>query len=373
MQGDDKGTIRNVDQLEEMLSEPTQGVIDALGRIDGDILILGVGGKMGPTLARMAKRAVGDRRVIGVDIFPNAEMQSRIESFGIETIKCNLLDPDQLNGLPDAKNVVFMVGMKFGSTGQEALTWAMNAFLPGMVALKYRNSRIVVFSTGNIYGLAPVLRGGSVETDTLNPIGDYATSALGRERIFEHFSRTYGIPTTIIRLNYAIDMRYGVLFDIAQKVLAGETIDVTMGNANVIWQGDANAMILQSFSVAATPPFVAERRRPRVAQHPSGRRAVRRDHGQAGRTRGMRVPGRHPQQRATRPQAVRLPESPRPPDDGLDRRLGDVRRREPREADTFRKSRWEVLGEWGMVDGLWLMGSGSHQPSTINHPPFPRR
>jgi nucleoside-diphosphate-sugar epimerase len=247
-------TIKSIEQLEDMLSRPSEGVIETLGRLEGDILILGVGGQMGPSLARMAKRAAPDKKVIGVDLFPAGDQG--LPEFGVETIKCNLLDPNQLASLPDAPNVVFMVGMKFGSTGQEALTWAMNAFLPGMVAQKYSKSKIVAFSTGNIYGLTPVSAGGSVESDPPNPAGEYATSALGRERIFEHFSRTLGIPTAIIRLNYANELRYGVLVDVAQKVWAGETIDVTMGNANVIWQGDAIAMTLQAFDNVASPPFI---------------------------------------------------------------------------------------------------------------------
>ena len=247
-------TIKSVEQLEDMLSRPSDSVVEALGKLEGDIIILGVGGKMGPSLARMAKRAAPDKKVIGVDLFPSGDHD--LPKFGIETIKCNLLDPQQLNALPDAPNVIFMVGMKFGSTGQEALTWAMNAFLPGMVAQKYSKSKIVAFSTGNIYGLSPLSLGGSVESDAPNPTGEYATSALGRERIFEHFSRTLGIPTAIIRLNYANELRYGVLVDVAQKVWAGETIDLTMGNANVIWQGDAISMTLQAFAHVASPPFV---------------------------------------------------------------------------------------------------------------------
>ena len=247
-------TIKSIEQLEDMLSEPSEGVIETLGRLEGDIIILGVGGKMGPSLARMAKRAAPDKKVIGVDLFPAGD--HGLPGLGIETIKCNLLDPEQLASLPDAPNVVFMAGMKFGSTGQEALTWAMNAFLPGMVAQKYSKSKIVAFSTGNIYGLAPIALGGPLESDPPNPTGEYATSALGRERIFEHFSRTLGIPTAIIRLNYANELRYGVLVDVAQKVWAGETIDVTMGHANVIWQGDAISMTLQAFAHVASPPFV---------------------------------------------------------------------------------------------------------------------
>ena len=252
--------ISDIEQLEEILSEPTEGVIETLGRLDGDIIILGVAGKMGPSLARMAKRASDaagvDRRIIGVSRFSSGDEASKLASFGIETIKCDLLDPEQLNALPDVPNVVYMAGMKFGSTGQEALTWAMNAYLPGKVCEKYRSSRIVAFSTGNIYGLTPLTLGGSDESDAPNPTGDYAISALGRERMFEHFSRTMGIPVSIIRLNYAVEMRYGVLVDVARKVFAGEPIDLTMGNANVIWQGDANAMSLQSFDYAASPPFM---------------------------------------------------------------------------------------------------------------------
>ncbi|MDI6827887.1 MAG: NAD-dependent epimerase/dehydratase family protein, partial [Armatimonadota bacterium] len=252
--------IENIKQLEDMLSQPTEGVIGTLGKMEGDILILGVGGKMGPSLARMAKRAsdaAGVRRkVIGVDIFPSPEQESKLRDVGIETIKCNLLDPDDITKLPDAPNIVFMVGMKFGTTGQEALTWAINALLPGMVCQRYKGSKFVVFSTGNVYGLTPVALGGSVETAPPNPEGEYATSALGRERIFEHFSLNFGIPTAIIRLNYAVEMRYGVLVDIAEKVWSGEEIDLTMGNVNVIWQGDAIAMALQAFDYVASPPFV---------------------------------------------------------------------------------------------------------------------
>ena len=252
--------ITSIEQLEEMISEPSEGVVEALGRLDGDIIVLGSGGKMGPSLARMAKRASDAagllRRVIGVDVFPSGEQEMKLRAARVEPIRCDLMDPAELESLPDAPNVVFMVGMKFGVTGQEALTWAINAFLPGLVCRKYRNSRIAAFSTGNIYGMVPVQSGGSVETDPPNPSGEYATSALGRERVFEHFSRSMSIPASIIRLNYSNEMRYGVLVDIAQKVWAGEPVDVTMGSANVIWQADANAMALQSLERAASPPFV---------------------------------------------------------------------------------------------------------------------
>src|SRR5262249_45413165 len=168
----------------------------------------------------------------------------------------DLLDPGQLDGLPDVPNVVFMTGMKFGSSDQAARTWGMNCYLPGMVCQKFRHSRIVAFSTGNVYGLTPVALGGSLESDTLNPVGEYSTSALGRERIFEHFSRTLDIPMVLLRLNYATEMRYGVLVDIAQRVYAGQPVGLAMGHLNAIWQGDANAMSLCAFDHVANPPLV---------------------------------------------------------------------------------------------------------------------
>ncbi len=254
------GEITSVEQLEEMISRPAPRVVETLAGLDGDLIVLGCGGKMGPSLARMAKRAFDeagiDRRVIGVDLFPSSEQQSRLSGVGVETIRCDLLNEAQLNSLPDAANVVYMVGMKFGSTENQALTWALNAYLPGAVCRKFRNSRITAFSTGNIYGLVPLWSGGSVETDEPNPEGEYAWSALARERVFEHFSRAYNMPVSIVRLNYSNELRYGVLVDIAQKVWTGEPVDVAMGVVNVIWQGDANAMALQTLAKASSPPFV---------------------------------------------------------------------------------------------------------------------
>ncbi len=253
-------SIASVEELEDLLSQPTESVVQTLGRLKGDILVLGVAGKMGPTLARMARRASEAagvrRRVIGVARFSDAHHQSELQAHGIETIRCDLLDEAALAALPDAPNIVFMAGMKFGSTGQEALTWAMNCHLPALVCKKYSRSRIVAFSTGNIYGLTPVTGGGSLETDAPNPVGDYAMSCLGRERIFEHFSRRLGIPMAMIRLNYACELRYGVLVDIARRVWSGETVDVAMGHLNTIWQADANAMTLQAFDHVASPPLL---------------------------------------------------------------------------------------------------------------------
>jgi nucleoside-diphosphate-sugar epimerase len=253
-------SIKDVNQLEELLSEPTEGVVHALKELRGDILVLGVGGKMGPTFARMAKRASEmagvKRRVIGASRFSSSALEEQLRSQGIETARCDLLDADSLMGLPDAENVVFMAGMKFGSTGQEWQTWAINAFLPGIVANRYRESRLAVFSTGNVYGLSPVSKGGSREEDVLNPSGEYAMSCVGRERIFEHFSRANKTKMSILRLNYASELRYGVLLDIAQQVNTGQTVSLSMGYLNTIWQTEANAMSLQSLSCATSPPNI---------------------------------------------------------------------------------------------------------------------
>ena len=252
--------ISSVDELEELLSRPPAYVVETFRRIPGDIVILGVAGKMGPTLARMARRATADesrpRRIIGVARFSNPAHQEVLEAHGIETIKADLLDQKALDRLPDAPNIVYMPAMKFGSTGQEALTWAMNSYLPGMCAQRYAKSRIVAFSTGNIYGLSPVVLGGSTEQAPLAPVGDYAMSCLGRERMFEHFSRVNGTLVAVIRLNYATEMRYGVLVDVAGKVFNDQEIDLAMGCLNAIWQGDANAMTLAAFGHVASPPFI---------------------------------------------------------------------------------------------------------------------
>ena len=256
----DATSIQDVEQLEQVLSEPTRGAIQAMGALDGDIVVLGAGGKMGPTLARMAKKASEmagvKRRIIGVARFSSPGLERRLQTWGVETVRCDLLDYKSLSKLPDAANVVFMAGMKFGTTGQESLTWAINSFLPGLVADRYRQSRIVVFSTGNVYGLSPVSSGGSREEDALNPSGEYAMSCVGRERIFEHFSRVHNTKITILRLNYANELRYGVLLDIALQVHSGRAVRLSMGYLNAIWQGDASAMCLESLGCAASPPNV---------------------------------------------------------------------------------------------------------------------
>lgn len=256
----DLSRVRDLDQLEDLLSEPTEGVVDTVRRLDGDVIVLGVGGKMGPSLARMLRRAADEagvsKRVIGVSRFSSPELPRQLQSWGVETIACDLLDPNALDRLPDVPNVVYMAGMKFGTTGQQARTWAMNAVLPADVCRKYRGARIVAFSTGNVYAMAPVSGGGATEDEEPRAVGEYAQSCLGRERVFEHFSRTDGTPVAIIRLNYAVEMRYGVLVDLATRVHAGETIDLSTGHFNCVWQADANAMSIRAFDHASSPPFV---------------------------------------------------------------------------------------------------------------------
>lgn len=255
-----ENSIADVDQLELLLSEPPESTVRALAALDGDILILGAGGKMGPTLARMARRASDaagiSHRVLAVSRFSSVTLPQKLRSWNIEPIPCDLLDPAALANLPEAPNVVYMAGMKFGATGQESLTWAMNSFLPGLVADRFRNSRIAAFSTGNVYGLTPVTQGGSRETDSLNPVGEYAMSCLGRERIFEHFSCAANVKTSILRLNYATELRYGVLVDIAQRVHSGKPVALPMGYLNAIWQAGASAVALESLLHASSPPFV---------------------------------------------------------------------------------------------------------------------
>jgi len=253
-------SIANLEQLEELLSEPPDAVVTALSRLEGDIILVGVGGKMGPSLARMAKRASDaagvSRRIIGVSRFSDPQQELQFRPHGVETIRADLLDESQFPKLPDAPNVIFMTGMKFGSSGQEAMTWAMNTHLPSLVCRRYPRSRIVVFSTGNVYGLTAVASGGSRETDQPNPIGEYAMSCLGRERVCEYFSRSVGTAMAFLRINYASELRYGVLMDLAWQVWLGDVIDLAMGHLNTIWLADANAMALQAFGHVASPPLV---------------------------------------------------------------------------------------------------------------------
>ncbi|NLN20011.1 MAG: NAD(P)-dependent oxidoreductase [Firmicutes bacterium] len=252
--------MQSVEQLERVLAEPSPALVGDMAKIEGDILILGVGGKMGPSLAKLAVNAIRQagvkKRVIGVSRFSTRDLADELEAAGVETIAADVSDEAQLQSLPEVENVIYMIGFKFGATGQEYRTWAINAYLPGRVAERFPRSRFVAFSTGNVYPLTPLIMGGASEEYPPDPVGEYAQSCLGRERVFEYFSRLNQTPMVIFRLNYAIDMRYGVLLDVATAVNEQQPIDLSMGHANVIWQGDANEIALRSLLLASSPPTV---------------------------------------------------------------------------------------------------------------------
>ena len=252
--------INTVEELEYRLSEPTEEDVATMSALKGDILILGAAGKMGPSLAKLAGRSILragiKKRVIAVARFSDSSVCSELETAGIETITCDLLKPGSLASLPQVENVVFMAARKFGTSGSEHLTWAMNTFLPGLVAERYRSSQIVAFSTGNVYGLQPIAQGGAVESTPVVPAGEYAQSALGRERMFAYGSNQWGTPVVLLRLNYAVELRYGVLVDIALRVFNRQPVDLQMGYVNVIWQRDANSQCLRSFAHCQSPPLV---------------------------------------------------------------------------------------------------------------------
>ena len=247
-------------ELEENLSRPTPETIKEMSRLKGDLVILGVGGKMGPTLARMARRSMDEagvkHAVIGVARFSDPRSRKVLEEAGVKTVPCDLLNRQDVLKLPDGAAVISMVGQKFGTTGAESATWATNAYLPGLIAERYGGLPTMAFSTGNVYPLVPVQSGGATEATPCGPVGEYAQSALGRERMFEYFSRANGTPTSIYRLNYAVELRYGILLEIALKVWNGVPLDVRMGYVNVIWQGDANAIGLRMLSLGKSPPEI---------------------------------------------------------------------------------------------------------------------
>ena len=246
--------------LEELLSRPTPPVVEAMAALGGHVLVLGAAGKMGPSLCRLATRAAeaaGLRaRVTAVARFSDPAIRTALEAEGVHTIACDLFARAHVERLPESPNIVYMVGQKFGTTGDESRTWAINAYLPAVVAERFPQSRIVAFSTGNVYPLASADSTGPTELDAVGPVGEYAQSTLARERVFEFFSRKNDTPVVVLRLNYAVEPRYGVLRDVADKVRNRRPVDVTMGWVNLIWQREANAIALRSFAHASAPPFV---------------------------------------------------------------------------------------------------------------------
>ena len=321
---------RSEEELDLLLSEPSAAALAALERLDSDLIILGVSGKMGPTLARMAVRALDElnspHRVYGVARFSQPGTRDQLEAWGVQTITCDLLDRSQLASLPDSGSVIYMAGQKFGTTGSQHMTWGINTYLPALICERYLNARIVAFSTGNVYPLAPVVAGGPLEDAPLDPVGEYAMSCLGRERIFDYFSRRHGLRCAIVRLNYAVEMRYGVLVDIARQVHAGEPVTLDMGAANVIWQGDANAQAIALLDHCAGAAVRAERNRagdglgaprsPDTGGHVRQRAAFQRRGGADGAA----------QQRGQSRAAFRIPARVAAPDAAVDRRLGAERR-----------------------------------------------
>jgi nucleoside-diphosphate-sugar epimerase len=252
--------IENVEQLENLLSEPSAAAVEALERAPGDVVVLGAGGKMGPSLAHMARRASDSagtpRRIIAASRFTNGQLRAQLQDVEVETIACDFTDARQLDALPDAANVIFMTGLKFGASGNAAAMALMNEELPQRVCRKYARSRIVAFSSGNVYGYAPVVSGGSVESDPLRPVGDYAKSVVAREQVSAQCSQELGTPVALVRLNYACELRYGVLVDLARAVWQEQPIPLAMGNFNILWQGDANAQAIAALGLVASPPLV---------------------------------------------------------------------------------------------------------------------
>jgi dTDP-4-dehydrorhamnose reductase len=249
--------MTDLETLEKKLVQPSDALLKDISTIKGDIMLLGIGGKMGPSMARLAKQAIDkagiNKKVIGVSRFSDKGLKEELERDGIETIAADLLNEEDLKNLPDVENVIYLAGHKFGSSGNEPFTWAMNAYLPGRVAERYRNSNIVAFSSGNVYPFTPIGAGGLSEEQPPSPVGEYGQSCLGRERIFQYFSKKNNTPVLIYRLNYAVDFRYGVLLEIARSVYEGREIDLRTGNVNVIWQGDANEIAIRSLLHCASP------------------------------------------------------------------------------------------------------------------------
>ena len=257
MSGDIPEIIDSEEQLDEVLTAPSNALCEMIGRVSSPLVVLGAGGKMGPTLCVLAKRAAEraghDLRVVGVSRFSDARQKEWLQQRGVEVVPCDLLERQKLKGLPETSNVVYLVGMKFGTAQRPDLTWAANTLVPSYVLERYPTARVAMVSTGNVYPLVSVNTGGSREVDALTPVGEYANAAVARERIFEYWSREYQTPVCLLRLSYALDLRYGVIPDLARKVLAGEPISLATGHFNCLWQGDANERILRSLDLCETP------------------------------------------------------------------------------------------------------------------------
>ena len=248
------------EKLDQLLTEPSDALVSDIQKIKGDIMVLGAGGKMGPTLCVLAKNAIEkagiNKRVIAVSRFTDPFATELLHKQGVETISCDLLDTEQLRSLPDVENVIYMAGRKFGTDGSEWQTWAMNSTLPAFVAEKFKTSNFVVFSSGNIYPIVPLSSGGCTEQDKVGPIGEYAMSCLARERAFEYAANHYGANVFIYRLNFAVDLRYGVLYDMAEKIMSGTPIDITTPALNCIWQGSANEIAIRGLLHATAPATI---------------------------------------------------------------------------------------------------------------------
>jgi nucleoside-diphosphate-sugar epimerase len=246
--------------IDPRFTEPREETLDALRQCPGDVIVLGAGGKMGPSLTAMLARCVNDiadnRRVHAVSRWSDRRAAKALAAMGVDILECDLMNPDDVARLPDAPNIIFMAGQKFGTSDRPSVTWAMNTLVPANAGRRYAGARIVAFSTGNVYPLSPVATGGARESDPVGPVGEYAMSCVGRERLFEYFSDRDGTRVAIYRLNYAIDTRYGVLLDLGQRVIAGEAIPLAMGHVNVIWQNDANRIAIECLPRASAPPFV---------------------------------------------------------------------------------------------------------------------
>jgi nucleoside-diphosphate-sugar epimerase len=262
------GRIDTEAELEAFLTRPNAGLQDFVRKLPSPLLILGAGGKMGPSLAILAKRAAEAAghplQIIAVSRFGDKQLVEHLRRNQIETISCNLMDPAAVARLPDAPNLLYLVGLKFGTTDNPSATWAINTIVPTRIAERYGSARIVALSTGNVYPPTATNARGATENHVLTPLGEYANSAVARERIFEFHSRNQGTPVVLLRLFYAVELRYGVLVDIARRVHSGEPIDLANGYFNCIWQGDANDMAIRALELATSPPTAWNLCRPEI-------------------------------------------------------------------------------------------------------------